>query len=104
MCNEPELYLRIGSKQFGRKRFKARLFYRRLFARERRLVRRRFARSVVADQYNAERFRSIFGITPHISAYGIDHDYFAKAADGASVVASQTEGRFVVLQSGIKLP
>ncbi len=75
MCNEPELYLITQLPDLS---FRLRLFFRLLFSFERFVVKNYMKRVVVADRFNADRFKRLYGITPDIIHYGIDYEFFGQ--------------------------
>jgi glycosyltransferase involved in cell wall biosynthesis len=94
MCNEPAAYLlRQTSTSLG-----SNIKYGLILNVGRRLVRRHVDRAVVADEFNAERFRSIYGIDPDIINYGIDSAFFSDKR--LAKPRPDFSGRFVVLQVG----
>jgi glycosyltransferase involved in cell wall biosynthesis len=59
---------------------------------------------VVADEFNATRFRSLYHIEPRIIPYGIDYDYFS-SGDGVEAIREfGLDGHFVVIQVGTLTP
>lgn len=98
MCNEPELHL---SLKFGSFNWKYRLFLKALAPCERYIVRRRIDRWVVADRFNADRFRALYGREPEIIPYGIDAEYFSVADRGEARRRLGLRSKFVVLHVGM---
>lgn len=68
MCNEPPEVFDIGFN-IGRKL---------LLALNRYFVRHYVTEAIVADEFNAQRFKKIYGFEPHIIPYGVDYDFWAK--------------------------
>lgn len=100
MCNEPELHLYL---KYGSFHYKYRLFLRVMVPFEKLAV-RRMARSVVADRFNAERFKDIYGCIPAIINYGIDVDYFSVGDRGAARQELGLGNDFVLLHVGMATP
>jgi glycosyltransferase involved in cell wall biosynthesis len=101
LCNEPELYL---SKKHT-KSFRLKLFSTGLMPFEKFVVRKYINRVIVADKFNADRFENIYGITPSVINYGIDHDFFSQRRD--QVVTKNRLGwdsKFVILHAGMLTP
>jgi len=74
MCNEPpEIVLHINSKQslFSKLAKKIILKF------DKFVVRHYIKNTIVADEFNAERFKRIYGLKPEIINYGIDYDFFS---------------------------
>lgn len=75
MCNEPpQVHVEFDREPKYTPRW---LSIRTLLAFEKHVVRKHLRHVVVADQFNANRFRDIYGFSPHIINYGIDYNYFA---------------------------
>ena len=74
MCNEPDLYLWLELKL----PFSLKLRRKTLLAFDKFVVRHYIKNVVVADEFNAERFKKIYNITPYIINYGIDHAFFSQ--------------------------
>jgi len=101
MCNEPEIYLIHKSKSFKRLKFKTQRLYRSLYKKERRIVRERIRYAVVADEYNADRFKKLYSLKPEIINYGIDYDFFSAPPARSYPWLSGLKGRFVALHVGM---
>jgi glycosyltransferase involved in cell wall biosynthesis len=100
MCNEPELYLSLGVlKEAG-----PRAVTRALLIFDRMVTRRFVTRVVVADEFNAQRFKKVYGKEQTQINYGIDHDYFSSGDKGDAVERFGLGGRFVVLHVGMLTP
>ncbi|MEO5359446.1 MAG: glycosyltransferase family 4 protein [Nitrospirota bacterium] len=95
LCNEPpEVFLGGSVKREGApKRFLKTLFY----DFDKFIVRRYVKNVVVADEFNAARFKSLYGIMPQIIPYGINYEFFSTAPETTLVKTD----RFTVLQSGM---
>ena len=100
MCNEPpEVHVEFNAER----RYTARrLVISAILGLEKRVVRKYVEDIVVADQFNARRFKDIYGITPHIINYGIDYDYFADYKRKA--VERKGSHNFTVLHVGMLTP
>jgi glycosyltransferase involved in cell wall biosynthesis len=98
LCNEPpEVFLGGGAaRDAGLKRFAKGLFY----GLDKFIVRRYVKNVVVADEFNAARFKSLYGITPQIIHYGINYGFFSQPPE----TIPRRKGRFAVLQSGMFNP
>ncbi|MBF0553358.1 MAG: glycosyltransferase family 4 protein [Nitrospirae bacterium] len=98
LCNEPpEVFLGGGTAREGApKRFIKAMFY----DFDKFIVRRFVRNVVVADESNAERFKSLYGITPQIIPYGINYGFFSNPPETIPV----NKGQFTVLQSGMFNP
>lgn len=101
MCNEPELYLR----KINTKTRRGKILGTPVFLLERWLVRNFITKTVVADAFNARRFKSIYGIEPNIIHYGIDYDFFSIADEShIQQLKAQWGRRFVMLHVGMLTP
>lgn len=74
MCNEPPMQLYLMKNLSLPTRIAARVVEK--F--DKFLVKNYIKYSVVADEFNAQRFRKIYGIEPEIINYGIDYEFFSK--------------------------
>lgn len=98
MCNEPEVYLLLSDAnvrndsgyRFLKKMFFIQKFFFRFFLKN----------AVVADEFNAERFKKLFGYEPKIINYGVDYDFFSQEPRD-NPIKELYKNRFVVLQSGM---
>jgi len=101
MCNEPELYLRkINTKSRRGKLLGAPVF---LF--ERWIVRNFILKTIVSDSFNAQRFKSLYGIAPYVINYGIDYNFFSVPDEGGvHRLKSQLGKRFIFLHVGMMNP
>ena len=100
MCNEPpEVHVEFDAE---RKFTTRRLVIGAILELEKRFVRKYVGDVVVADQFNARRFKDIYGITPHIINYGIDYNYFSDYKQ-ESVEGNGSHG-FAVLHVGMLTP
>ncbi len=82
MCNEPELSL-IGKQPGLKSCFTPSMIYLYIqYLREKYLVKNKIKNIVVSDEFNAERFHTIYGLHPTIINYGIDYDFFSGRGEG----------------------
>ena len=96
MCNEPP---EIETKYHRQPRYSlSRLLIRGILALDRLIVRTHVNIAVVADEYNRRRFTNIYGLSPRIVTYGIEHDFFAAPA---SEPKNRLLDRFTVLHVGM---
>ena len=100
MCNEPELHLSL-ELPFSLK-FKAFLRVIRPF--EEFVVRNYVKRAIVADGFNAKRFKAIYGIEPEIIHYGIDCGFFSGGDAGRAREEFGLKDKFVILHIGMLTP
>lgn len=98
LCNEPpEVFLGGNAEnESAPKRFLKSMFY----DFDKFIVRSRVRNVVVADEFNAARFKSLYGITPRIIPYGINYDFFATPPEHIQL----HPGRFCVVHSGMFNP
>lgn len=100
MCNEPSLYLSMLNSSF-----KSKLLTKVLFDFERFIVRHFIKNAVVADKFNAKRFKKIYnGMTPYISNYGIDYEFFSKGKPEKIKCKMDLDNKFVILHVGMLQP
>ena len=100
MCNEPpEVHVEFDSEI---KHTPRRLLIGSILRFEKHVVKKYVENVVVADQFNAKRFRGIYNIIPHIINYGIDYDYFAEDRKGRSIREGPRD--FSVLHVGMLTP
>jgi glycosyltransferase involved in cell wall biosynthesis len=97
LCNEPEMYLRKSITAT----VKGKLFFNGLMPFEKYVVRRYVDSVIVADEYNAQRFKRIYGITPRIVNYGVDYGYFSHKDDIKTKHEMGYEKKFVILHVGV---
>ncbi|MBF0319743.1 MAG: glycosyltransferase family 4 protein [Nitrospirae bacterium] len=97
LCNEPPAVFLGGSadRDGALKGFAKGLFY----DFDKFIVRRYVRNAVVADDFNAARFKSLYGVTPRIIHYGINYGFFSNPPEMPS-----RKNRFTVLQSGVFNP
>lgn len=101
MCNEPpEICIAFNSeKNLLRKCIKKIILIFDKF-----LVRRYMKNVVVADEYNAKRFKRIYGFNPEIINYGIDYEFFSKRNKEEALNTFNFDNNFIVLQVGMLTP
>jgi len=101
MCNEPpELYLGSESKY----RFISTLLKianKTLLSFDRFVVSRYIKNVVVADEFNAERFKENYNITPNIINYGIDYAFFSQGDGERAKERFGLHDSFVLIQVGM---
>jgi glycosyltransferase involved in cell wall biosynthesis len=99
MCNEPALHLILQSTVMS---WKWKLYCNFMQMAERYIVPRAMSNIVVADEFNFQRFKRLFGIEPRIINYGIDYKYFQHESSGATRQSiGIEEDDFAVLQVGM---
>lgn len=100
MCNEPpmQLYLMSNLKfptntvAWMTKKF------------DKFLVKNYIKYSIVADEFNAERFEKIYGIEPEIINYGIDYEFFSNGKRENVEKKFDLKNNFVLIQVGTLTP
>jgi glycosyltransferase involved in cell wall biosynthesis len=99
LCNEPPEVLLGGSahKEGLLKRFAKNTFY----GFDKQIVKRYIKNVVVADEFNALRFKNLYGIEPEIIPYGINYDFFSIPPESPP---RRADSRFTVLHAGIINP
>jgi dTDP-glucose pyrophosphorylase len=55
----------------------------------------------VADEFNKERCKKRYGISPRIVYYGVNHDFFSEGNKTKAIEKFGMKGKFVIVQSGI---
>lgn len=99
MCNEPFLYLMSFESSLTLKlRTKIKLIF------DKYVVRNYIKNVVVADGFNAERFRKIYGFNPEIINYGIDYEFFSCGGRMGLSDRFDLDNSFSVLQVGMLQP
>lgn len=101
MCNEPETYLILNDPRF--KDDKQYGFIKWSFLKEKYLARFFLKNAVVADEFNAQRFKKLFGYEPKIINYGVDYEFFSQEPV-ENALKDQYKDKFVILQSGMMQP
>lgn len=100
MCNEPpEVHVEFGAE---RKHTLRRLVIGSILGFEKHVVRKYIRNVVVADEFNAKRFKKIYGIDPHIINYGVDYNYFSDYKQKS--VEGNGSHSFTVLHVGMLTP
>jgi glycosyltransferase involved in cell wall biosynthesis len=100
MCNEPQLNLSMESATSLKRKF----LLSGLMHFEKFLVKRYIDAVIVADEFNAERFKRIYGITPYIVNYGVDYDFFSHEDAKKIKHKMDLDNKFVILQVGMLQP
>lgn len=101
MCNEPETYLVLNDPRFkGDSQYS---FFKFSFLVEKFFAKFLLKNAVVADEFNAQRFKTLFGYKPKIINYGVDYDFFSKEPED-NPLKELYKNKFVVLQSGMMQP
>lgn len=100
MCNEPELYLVKANATS----LKGKFFLSGLMPFEKFVVKRYIDGVVVADEFNAERFKRIYGMTPYIVNYGIDYEFFSQEDAKKTKHEMGLDNKFVILHVGMLTP
>jgi len=99
MCNEPPLFhLQSTGHGLGE------LSKRAILALDNWIVRNSIDITVVADQFNANRFRNLYGKDPIIIPYGIDCEFFSSGNGNIAHGQFAPNNRFILLQVGIISP
>ncbi len=100
MCNEPEVYLVKANTTSLR----LKLYLSGLSPFEKFVVKRYIDCVIVADEFNAERFKRIYGITPYIINYGIDYEFFSQGDTKKIKHKMGLDNKFVILHVGMLTP
>jgi glycosyltransferase involved in cell wall biosynthesis len=100
MCNEPpEVAVNVRLKDASPFSWK-RLAFNTVLTFEKQVVKRYISVAVVADDFNKRRFDRLYGFSPRIANYGIDHDFFSQIPDEIN----RDENRFTLLHVGMITP
>jgi len=101
MCNEPpEIVLHINSKQS----LFSRLIKKVILKFDKFVVKHYIKNTIVADEFNAQRFERIYGLKPEIINYGIDYDFFSQGHPKKPQEKYNLKDNFVILQVGMVTP
>lgn len=100
MCNEPVLYLYSKLKLSLRPKLENKP----LLAFDKFVVKYYIKYAVVADEFNAKRFRRIYGFRPEIINYGIDYEFFSKGDRKRALEEFNLFDNFIILQVGMLTP
>lgn len=100
MCNEPELYLSLKLNIS----FRTRLLYSSLWPFDRFVVRHYIKSVAVADEFNANRFKSLYKIEPYIINYGIDYKLFAQGEPEKAIERFGLFNDFIIIHVGMLTP
>ncbi|MFH1771967.1 MAG: glycosyltransferase family 4 protein [Candidatus Omnitrophota bacterium] len=101
MCNEPaevSLGLKNEASLIKRLAIKTILLF------DKYVVKNHVKTAVVADNFNFDRFRRLYGFDPEIINYGIEYDFFSQGDKKKVRKDYNLNDRFVVLQSGMLTP
>ncbi len=72
---------------------------------DRQAVRKNVSLVCVADEFNADRFKKIYGMKPVIIPYGVDYEFFSKGDAKRAKRKFRLSGKdFVLLQVGVLTP
>lgn len=96
MCNEPFLYL----MQNLRTSLRSKLKNKSLLYFEKFITKFLIDYAVVADEYNAKRFKTIYGSQPEIIHYGIDYEFFSKGQAKGVIEEFGLSDNFIILHVG----
>ena len=81
MCNEPpEIAVNVRLQDASPFSWK-RLVFKLILKVEQQIVKKYIPVAVVADDFNEQRFERLYGFSPRIANYGIDHDFFSQKPD-----------------------
>jgi len=108
MCNEPILYLMLEELKSSSYRTISRIpldiyskfTLRTLLEFEKFIVRNYVRYACVSDEFNAERFKKIYGFEPEVINYGIDYEFFSRGNKNKVLKKFDLDGNFIVLQVG----
>ncbi len=101
MCNEPPLvHLAPGPAMTSLAEIKKRI----LLAADRMVVKSSIRHVAVADEFNAKRFKTLYGIQPRIIHYGIDHHFFSSGSSEKVIDDYKLRDAFIILHVGMLTP
>lgn len=99
MCNEPP------QLHFAGPSLTEKVLGRVITTLDKQVVKKHVCIVCVADEFNAERFRKIYGVKPVIIPYGVDYEFFSKGnANKAMRKFGLPKEDFVILQVGVLTP
>lgn len=99
MCNEPVLHLMSSMPSLSVKLTnKIKLIF------DKFVVSHYVKNVVVADEFNAERFKKIYGFAPEIINYGIDYEFFIRGDSRKPLDKFNLHNNFIILQVGMLQP
>jgi len=97
MCNEPELYLKLKNRYLSNN---YKIYFQLLLFIEKLIIKHHVKNIVVADKFNADRIKKLYGKNPKIINYGIDYDFFSKGNAEKAKEKFHLANKFVILQVG----
>jgi glycosyltransferase involved in cell wall biosynthesis len=108
MCNEPILYLMLEELKSLYSKTISRIFsetylkftLRTLLEFEKFVVKNYVRHACVSDEFNAKRFKKIYGFKPEVINYGIDYEFFSKGDKNKVLKKFGLYENFIVLQVG----
>jgi glycosyltransferase involved in cell wall biosynthesis len=100
MCNEPPMQLYLMKNLSAPTKILARVVEK--F--DKFLVKNFIKCSIVADEFNFERFKKIYGIEPEIINYGIDYDFFSNGKSNNVMKKFKLKNNFVLIHVGTLTP
>lgn len=101
MCNEPA---EIALNFKGEKSLAKRVLKKVILIFDKFVTKRYIKNVIVADDFNRDRFKQLYGLTPEVINYGIDYAFFAQRQTNDLVEKFGLSGKFVVLQVGMLNP
>lgn len=100
MCNEPPV---LESKHYQQRKYSLKWWVTAaILAVDNIIVRHHIRHVVVADGFNRQRFKALYGFDPHVIPYGIDYRFFSSPDDTEK--ASPPEDQFTILHVGVLSP
>lgn len=100
MCNEPELSLSLKLNL----PLATRLLYNLFWPFDKFIVRHYVKNVVVSDDFNAGRFRNLYGIAPYVINYGTDYEFFSQRGSEKITKRFRLFNDFVIIQVGMLTP
>lgn len=99
MCNEPPV---IESKYDEQRKYSSKWWVTgAILALDNFIVRHHIRNVVVADEFNRQRFKTLYRFNPHVVPYGIDYHFFSASNHHGKTPSSD---RFIVLHVGTLTP
>lgn len=96
-CNEPPTYWLNPKARFQSP-------HKLLLKHENRIVKKYINKTCVADEFNVQRFKERYNITPEIVPYGIDYNFFSHGNPIEAIEKHNLKDKFVILQVGMITP